>query len=477
MIALVRLRAHVEDERHTAAEAGRLDQVHDLDRFADQIDQQLAETGARGRLTPTDRETKPRKVRSTRRRQDAPDLPALPVDSRTLGRSFTGRAGRTYRPSTLLTLTLGSHGPVHTANRRGAYLVPCPCGTTHGQHDEVLGTPLDPGSYDYRAAALDAIFFARVLDRFWQNLRRTVGFQVQYAGTIELQKRLAPHGHFAVRGTIARAILKAVAAATYFQVWWPSFEVQCYTVDRQPVWDDTTGQYVDPMTREPLPTWAEALDALNDPAAQPAYVARLGTIDPREIKGVTGDTREAERCIRYITKYQTKDLTELVTPRGAGAQAHFDRLHAELSVLPCSPACANWLLYGVQPDKAGKDLVSGHCRGKVHQRETLGFTGRRVLVSRNWSGKTLVDIRNDRREWVRAVLGVDDQDDAPTRDPKRFEYERLRPDDPMLPPLPFRLLRAISQRITWADALARARERGTNAVSAIHDPLSVPRAA
>lgn len=40
-----------------------------------------------------------RRVRSTRRRQDAPDLPSLPVQARSIGREFTGRDGKTYRPS------------------------------------------------------------------------------------------------------------------------------------------------------------------------------------------------------------------------------------------------------------------------------------------------------------------------------------------------------------------------------------------
>ena len=43
--------------------------------------------------------------------------------------------------------------------------------------------------------------FARLLDRFWQNLRRAVGWNVQYAGAIGSQRRLTLHAHFAIRGT------------------------------------------------------------------------------------------------------------------------------------------------------------------------------------------------------------------------------------------------------------------------------------
>ena len=186
----------------------------------------------RGRLVAC-RDGKKPLSRSTRRRVDTVELPRLPVENRTVGRTFTARDGRTIRPSTLLTVTLGSHGKVHTGARtRRGRLEPCECGTLHGQRDPLLGTPLDPKAYDYRAAALDAIHFAAVLDRFWQNLRRAVGWKVQYAGAVELQKRLAPHAHFAVRGTMPRKVMRQVAAATYHQVWWPPFDIMRYTVEK-----------------------------------------------------------------------------------------------------------------------------------------------------------------------------------------------------------------------------------------------------
>lgn len=58
-------------------------------------------------------------------------------------------------------------------------------------------------------------------------------------------------------------------------------------------------------------------------------------------------------------------------------------------MLPCSPTCANWLRDGVQPEGAKAGQQPGYCRGKAHRHQTLGFGGRRVLVSRKWSGKTL----------------------------------------------------------------------------------------
>jgi Replication initiator protein, pSAM2 len=132
-----------------------------------------------------------RRVRSTRRRRDVPDLPRLPMEDRTIGRVYTAPDGRTYRPSMFLTLTLPSYGRV-TAE----------------------GVPVDPDRYDYRHAALDALHFPKLVDRFWQNLRRCAGYDVQYFATIEAQRRLAPHLHAAIRGTIPRRIVRQVRAAT-----------------------------------------------------------------------------------------------------------------------------------------------------------------------------------------------------------------------------------------------------------------------
>jgi len=295
---------------------------------------------------------------------------------------------------------------------------------------------------------------------------------VQYAGAVELQRRLAPHAHFAVRGTLPRTLLRQVAQATYHQVWWPQFDIQTYPVTAAPMWDPARTAYVDPKTKAPLPTWDEAIQVTHVPNAQPAHVARLGRIDAR---GIAHGTKDAERAIRYVTKYVTKDLTEHATPRSDPQRAHFDRLHEALSTLPCSPTCANWLLYGVQPDKAKPGLVAGRCSGKVHQRGTLGYTGRRVLLSRQWSGKTLADHRADNASWVRSILsGAPADDELPaTSDNRRWAFERASPADPDVPPVAFRLMRAISERQRWHSQLLIAKA----ALAARPDPPTLALAA
>jgi len=325
-----------------------------------------------------------RRVRSTRRRQDAPDLPRVPQEDRTVGRVFATADGREYRPSMFLTMTMPSYGAVTSA-----------------------GVAADPARYNYRRQALDALHFARLVDRFWQNLRRTAGYKVQYFGAVEPQRRLVPHLHAAIRGAIPRATIRQVVAATYLQLWWPSFDRPVY-VHRVPVWDGE--DYVDADTGEVLPTWAQALDRLAaDADAKPAHVMRFGR--QVDMAGIIAPSPDADRAVRYLTKYLTKAVADTHTDPDAesdrAVESYVDRLHTELRYLPCSERCTNWLRYGIQPDQAGPGLAPGRCPSKAHDREHLGLGGRRVLVSRQWSGKRLAEHKADRATVVReALLGA-----------------------------------------------------------------------
>lgn len=322
-----------------------------------------------------------RRVRSTRRESGAGELPRMAVEDRTVGKVFTAPDGRTYRPSMFLTLTLPSYGRIKSGS----------------------GVPVDPQSYDYRRAAMDALHFSKLVDRFWQNLRRCAGYKAQYFAAVEPQKRLAPHLHAALRGAIPRQVIRQVVAGTYVQVWWPQHDRPTFW-HRRPVWDGS--DYVDPDTGLVLPTWQEALDAVQtDSEARSAHVMRFGA--QVDIRGIVAPSLEADRAVRYLTKYLTKSIAAAYTdPERADPDVkyHVDRLHAEIRILPCSPRCANWLLYGIQPQHAGPGLQPGRCQAPAHDRENLGCGGRRVLVSRQRSGKTLSSHRADRATVVREAL-------------------------------------------------------------------------
>ena len=384
-------------------------------------------------------EASSRQVRSTRRRQDVPDLPRVVQENRTVGRLFTAPDGREYRPSMFLTLTMPSYGPV--------------TGT---------GAPVDPAMYDYRRQALDTLHFARLVDRFWQNLRRCAGYRVQYFAAVEPQRRLAPHLHAALRGAIPRQLLRQVVRATYLQLWWPPHDRPVY-VHRVPVWDGH--DYVDADTGEVLPTWQQALDRLAaDPDARPSHVMRFGR--QVDIAGIIAPSPDADRAVRYLTKYLTKSVAGVHSDEelSSAVTAHVDRLQDELRWLPCSERCANWLRYGIQPDAAGPGLQAGRCSSKAHDRDHLGLGGRRVLVSRQWSGKTLAVHRADRALVVREALlaagivapeterlaaDVTLADGSP-----RFVWTDTRPDLAVYARV---ILASIAERQRWREQYARAK--------------------
>ncbi|MEU3229634.1 replication initiator [Nocardiopsis alba] len=447
-------RAMVTAERDRLAATGTADpeQLATLDAAIADLDEEITASGLRGSVTRSASMTSgPRRVRSTKRRQDVPDLPRRPMTRKTVGRAFTDpSSGTVFRPSLFLTLTLDSYGRVFSD-----------------------GTPVDPSTYDYRRAARDTLHFSKLIDRFVQNLRRVAGFDVQYFASVEPQRRLAPHLHMATRGTLPRAELRQIAAATYHQVWWPTADEVRFEGDHLPVWDESAGTFLDPGTGEILPTWDEALDEIDAaPDPEPFHVVRFGK--QVDAKGVVAGTEDAARCVRYLAKYLTKDIADCHAAETIRQEQHVDRLMETLRFEPCSPRCSNWLRYGIQPQDPKAGLRPGFCRSKAHRREHLGYAGRRVLVSRKWSGKTLADHKADRLAWILEALGINGVKSGPTNeDPGNNEHPRppaltsvdsgdyawelARPTDPDVAPREQRLLRAVGEALKRRAQLAAAR--------------------
>src|SRR4051812_49571057 len=96
-----------------AAELARIDTAIDA------VEQEITAEGLRGSLAPghdraadddQDHDDGLRRKRSTKRRQDVPDLPRQKVAPHTVGRTYTGTDGSVHQPSMWLTLTLDSYG-------------------------------------------------------------------------------------------------------------------------------------------------------------------------------------------------------------------------------------------------------------------------------------------------------------------------------------------------------------------------------
>ncbi|MCA2224784.1 replication initiator [Nonomuraea aurantiaca] len=184
------------------------------------------------------------------------------------------------------------------------------------------------------------------------------------------------------------------------------------------------------------------LDAV-DEDAEPQHVIRFGT--QIDVQGVLAGTPDADQCIRYLSKYLTKSLGDTLDTDDQARLDHAARMVEALRFEPCSPTCPNWLRYGIQPKNAKPGMTPGRCKGEAHKPEHLGYAGRRVLVSRKWSNKTLAEHKQDRRTWVLEALGVADE---PT-DPHRYVWQPIPTGDANVPPLAVRLLRSVHERQRW----------------------------
>jgi hypothetical protein len=430
---LLTARADLAQQYRQARDTGDDEMADAIGELVGSLDRDLRDSGFRGPIPPLDPTERKRRSRSTKRRQDVPNLPRKKVERHTIGRVIGG-----YRSSMMVTLTMPSYGSINSDGAVDSEGKPCSD-----------GSPRRPDEYDYARAARDIVFFSKLVDRWIQNLRRCVGYDVQYFATVEPQKRGAPHLHLLLRGVISREILRMVTAATYHQVWWPHFDPdnEVYSGEKMPVWDYRAMTFVDPDTGQALTGWDDALDVLDAvDDLEPAYTVRFGErMDPGHMKGyIPGD--KADRAIGYVTKYLTKSISEVLETDSTRTAIHYDRLHAELQHTPCSPRCAVWLRYGIVPQGASDKTIPGRCKGKAHRRDTLGLPGRRVLVSRRWSGKTLPDHKADRAEFVRQLLasvGIHKPDTS------HLIIRPVEPGDQSAPPRDHLILAAIAQRTKW----------------------------
>jgi hypothetical protein len=196
------------------------------------------------------------------------------------------------------------------------------------------------------------------------------------------------------------------------------------------------------------------LDAIG-PADAPLHVARFGA--KFDDQGVLAGSKDSGRCIRYLTKYLTKHIAGCHLAATPAQEQHAARLLEALRYEPCSPTCANWLRYGVRPKNAREGLRPGACKGKAHRPENLGYAGRRVLVSRKWSGKTLADHRGDRKAWLLSMLGLPEPADT-----GRYRWGLVTPADGDFMTHGRRMLHVLADRAQWHAALAEARRRAAD---------------
>ena len=359
------LRAHLEFGRADAERLGRWDQVADLDarsrKSSRRSPPRVCAAGSPRRTTPTTR-TRPT---GSRRRTVHPAPPGragpAPAEGRRAHRRpHLHRPGRHRAPAVDV-----AHAHPRLVRPRARQRtspsgrpIPCACKRMHIDDDPLLGVPVDPDTYDYRRAAWDAVHFARLLDRYWQNLRRCVGWNVQYAGCVEPQKRLAPHAHFAIRGTIARQTLARSPPPPTTRCGGHRSTNPCTTPtgSRRGTPTSTPGSTRTPGSRY---GWADALDLIDaDPDAEPAHVVRFGAPGQRQGRHAGRQGRGTHHRLHHQVRHQVRRRLPHRRPPTRNA-THLDRLWRELRVTPCSDRCANWLLYGIAAEEGPWQAPAG----------------------------------------------------------------------------------------------------------------------
>jgi hypothetical protein len=289
-------------------------------------------------------------------------------------------------PRVFATLTAPSFGPVHN---RPAGSRPCRCGTHHPEDAPPLGTPLDPGTYDYAGAVLWNNHASDLWRYFSIYLRREIArhagltqkaakeqSRVSFGKVAEYQKRGAVHFHAVIR-----------------------FDGPDGPDTPPPPW--ATLELLDTAIRA-----AAARVAVDvAPAAdQPARTLTWGTqLDVRPIKAFgAGEDITEQAVASYVAKYATKaaETTGTVDRRIGNKEA------LVLLDIPEHPArliatCLD--LHALYPERKLRDWA-----------HMLGFRGHFSTKSRRYS-TTLGALRQVRADYRarehRAGLGLPDPDD------------------------------------------------------------------
>lgn len=116
-------------------------------------------------------------------------------------------------PRVFVTLTPPSFGPVHNRpTTPGGDVRPCRCRKLHEPTDTLLGTPLNPATYDYEGAVLFNAYAGALWARFTTYLRRELAaglgmtqkaahavLRVSFAKVAEYQQRGLIHFHAVIR--------------------------------------------------------------------------------------------------------------------------------------------------------------------------------------------------------------------------------------------------------------------------------------
>lgn len=264
----------------------------------------------------------------------------------------------------MLTLTAPSSkrfGATHTriTTKRGKTR-PCYCGKWHSENFVGLGTPVDPSTYDYDAAAdfnkNATRLFAVTIQKLNRVLGRTKGDFLRVARVVEFQRRGLVHIHALVVGCVSQADLDLVVSGGI---------------------NPRTGYSIKPAESSGW-QWGPRCDASTRPAAI------------------------ASAYVRKVVSYATKDTSKACT----GAKAHARRMSeagAKCRECDCTALHCSYGRRVFQSNTGGllyvEQVSDRMCRRRLAGRKNWGFTGHILSKTRNWP-MTFSHIREARRQYA-----------------------------------------------------------------------------
>ncbi|CAL9506530.1 hypothetical protein SUDANB105_03523 [Streptomyces sp. enrichment culture] len=280
-------------------------------------------------------------------------------------------------PRVFTTLTAPSFGPVHN---RPSGDRNCRCGDRHDEGDAVLGTPLDPDTYDYEAAVLWNAHAGALWRRFSIYLRREVAkragltqrafpdhARISFAKVAEYQKRGAVHFHAVIR-------LDGPEGGDSPPPAWASADVLTDAIRAAataarvdgPLIDERAHAFVFGRQLDVRPIRSADFDGAQEltERAVAAYIAKYAT------KGAETATGTLDRPLRFLAELAQARITE----------------HARRMIRTA------WSL------GARAELADLRLRAWAHM---LGFRGHFSTKSRRYS-TTLGALRDARADWRRA---------------------------------------------------------------------------
>lgn len=231
----------------------------------------------------------------------------------------------TDKPRAFVTLTAPSFGAVHNVrtSRRGRSMPCTGCGQYHHPANPIIGTPVDPHTYDYVGAVLWQAHAGQLWARFTQRLRRELAkaagirvrevgeyLRLSYGKVAEYQRRGLVHFHAVIRldgpdgpadPTPEWATLDVLDAAIRAAA--ASVTITTHRPDGQAL-DLAWGEQVDIRRVNPTTVQrVEGPDGSISEAALAGYVAKYAT------KG-TGKSEAADRPIRSQEDIDYLDVSD-----------------------------------------------------------------------------------------------------------------------------------------------------------------------